>query len=452
MINNIPRIMIASVMSGGGKTTVTAALLRALNNRGLRTAAYKCGPDYIDPMYHRAASGRDSINLDMYFYGRDKLRELFAESSQSADIAVAEGVMGFYDGMSMESEKASTYETASALGMPVILVLNARGMAHTVIPIINAVSKYREDSGIKAVILNDVTEMTYKMLKPVIERETGVAAVGYIPRLTENIKSRHLGLVLPFENAETENIIAHISETIEKTVDIDSVLGIAADTKPIGYSHRNTEKKDGVKIAVAYDNAFCFYYRDNMDILERLGAEIVFFSPQKDSSLPEGACGLLLGGGYPELHAAELSANADMLRDIKNKLSSGMPTLAECGGFMYLHESMEGADGNDHRMAGVIAARAFRTDRLVRFGYAELTANSGSPYMQTGEKIKGHEFHYWDSTDNGNSCTAAKPSGKRSWSCMYAKDNIFAGFPHLCYASNTAFAERFVDKCREYKE
>lgn len=451
MINNIPRIMIVSAMSGGGKTTVTAALLRALKNRGLKTAAYKCGPDYIDPMYHRAASGRDSINLDMYFYGRDRLRELFAESSRSADIAIAEGVMGFYDGMSMESEKASSYEIAAALGMPVILVLNARGMAHTVIPIIKAIREYREDSGVKAVILNNVTEMTYKMLKTVIERETGAAAVGYIPRLAENIKSRHLGLVLPFESDETEDVIAHISEELEKTVDIDSVLRIAADIKPIEYDRKNTEKKDCVKIAVAYDDAFCFYYRDNLDMLKRFGAEIVFFSPLKDNSLPDGVHGLVLGGGYPELHARELSANTDILGDIKNKLGSGMPCLAECGGFMYLHKSMEGADGNDYRMADVIDARAFKTDRIVRFGYAEFTAEKDTPYMAAGERIRGHEFHYWDSTDNGICCTAAKPSGKRSWRCIYGNGNIFAGFPHLCYASDTAFAERFVNKCREYK-
>lgn len=450
MINKVPRIMLVSAMSGGGKTTAVCALLRALNKRGIKTASYKCGPDYIDLMHHRTASGENGINLDMFFYGKDDLKNIFSRYCCNSDIAVTEGVMGYYDGMSMESTSASSYEIAVSLGMPVVLILNARGMAYTTVPIIKSIKEFRDDSGIKAVILNNVTKMTFSMLKPVIERETGVKAVGYIPKMPYCVNSRHLGLELPFENEETERIIASSAEIISETVDIDAILKIAAEAAPIEYVLKDIKKVGNVKIAVAYDKAFCFYYRDNIELLERYGAEIEYFSPLRDKTLPDGIGGVIFGGGYPELYARELSENRTILSDIKNKLGSGMPCLAECGGFMYLHSKMEGSDGVMYSMAGMIDAQAFKTDKLVRFGYVELTADKNTPYLCAGEKIKGHEFHYWDSTDNGGCCTASKPSGKRSWICMHGFDNLFAGFAHLCYGSNTGFVQSFLKRCREY--
>lgn len=449
--NNVPRIMLASVMSGGGKTTAVCGLLRALSERGIKTASFKCGPDYIDPMYHRAASGRCGINLDIYFYGKDGIKGLFSEKSKGADIAVAEGVMGYYDGMSMENADASSYDVAAALDMPVVLVLNAKGMAYTAVSVIKAVKEFRNDSRIRAVILNNVTGMTFSMLKPVIERETGVKAIGYIPKMEHELKSRHLGLELPFENKGTEAVISKAAGIMAKTVDIDELLRTASSAGTINYEKRIVRNRGSVRIAVAYDRAFCFYYKDNIELMEKSGAEIEYFSPLYDESLPDGVSGIILGGGYPELYAKKLSGNKAMLRDIKNKISKGMPCLAECGGFMYLHDDIEGADGTIYPMAGVFKASAFRTEKLVRFGYAELTADKDNAFLKIGTKIRGHEFHYWDSTGAGDCCTAVKPSGKRSWSCMHGSGNVFAGFPHLCYGSNPEFIESFIKKCMEYE-
>lgn len=445
----IPRLVIASAMSGGGKTTAACALMRALRNKGEETAPFKCGPDYIDTMHHFEACGRQGTNLDMFFSEPEQLKELFARNTESCGIAVVEGVMGYYDGRSMESAAASTYETAKLLEAPVVLIVPARGMAYTVIPVIKGISEFRHDSGISAVILNGVTEMTYKMLKPVIEKETGIRAAGYIPKLQSSMTSRHLGLTLPWENDPA--VVEKNAGIIKDTVDLELLLDIASSAPPVSYEQRcKAMRGESVRIAVAYDRAFCFYYKENIDILKRMGAEIIYFSPISDKQLPEGAAGVIFGGGYPELHAGELSRNTEMLRDIKNKIASGMPCIAECGGFMYLHEHIEAADGKRYSMAGVIEADAVKRDRLVRFGYADIRAVSDSAYLKAGEAVKAHEFHYWDSTDSGDSCTAEKQNGKRSYGCIHMRGTMFAGFPHLYFGSNMRFAERFLEECRRY--
>ncbi|MGN0163284.1 MAG: cobyrinate a,c-diamide synthase [Candidatus Ornithomonoglobus sp.] len=445
MKSNIPRIMIASAMSGGGKTTAVCSLLKILQDGGHKTAPFKCGPDYIDPMYHRAACGRQGVNLDLFFSSCEELKTVFAENAKESDIAVIEGVMGYYDGRSMDNAAASSYDTARTLDCPVALILPARGMAYTVIPLIKGLVGQFENSRIAAVILNNVTKMTYTQLKPVIERETGIKAAGYIPRLEETLKSRHLGLVTPEETEDSEALISDTARMISETVDIDLLLELAEDADDIEYTPDKKTECGSVKIGVAYDKAFCFYYKDNMDILKKYGAEPVMFSPLKDKALPEGICGLVLGGGYPEVYAKELSKNTELLRDIKNKLNNNMPCLAECGGYMYLHSELEGEDGIIYKMADVIRARAFKTDKLVRFGYIDITGGS-----ITGA-VKAHEFHYWDSTDNGRSCMAVKPGGKRSWECVHADGNLFAGFPHLYYRSNENFVKLFTDRCIEYE-
>lgn len=445
MKSNIPRIMIASAMSGGGKTTAVCSLLRAMENMGYKTSPFKCGPDYIDPMYHRAACGKVGINLDLFFCSPEKLKTVFAENSKECDIAVIEGAMGYYDGRSMESAELSSYDTAKELGCPVVLILPAKGMAYTVVPLIKGMSEQFSNSRIAAVILNNVTKMTYMQLKPVIERETGIKAAGYIPRLDKELKSRHLGLVTPEDAYNIEDVISDTARIVSETVDIDLLIKLAENTDELDYMPEENVTYGRVKIGVAYDKAFCFYYKDNIDILKKYGAEPVMFSPLKDKALPDGICGILIGGGYPELYAKELSENTTLLRDIKNKIQNNMPCLAECGGFMYLHSELESGDGILYKMADVLKAKAFKTDKLVRFGYAEIT---GEHMLGT---IKAHEFHYWDSTDNGSACKAVKPGGKRSWECIHDKGNLFAGFPHLYYRSNEDFIKRFTDKCVEYE-
>jgi cobyrinic acid a,c-diamide synthase len=433
-------------MSGGGKTTVVSALLRILESRGHKTAPFKCGPDYIDPMFHRAACGRQSVNLDLFFSERKELKSLFYENAAECDIALIEGVMGYYDGMEIGSAKASSYDVARTLDCPTVLIIPAKGMAYTIIPLIKGMVGQFEDSKIKAVILNNVTEMTYKQLKPIIERETGVKAAGYIPSLEHTLKSRHLGLVTP--NKETEKIISEAADVISKTVDIRLLTELAENVSDFEEYENKTTEKSRIKIGVAYDSAFCFYYKDNFDLLKSMGAELVYFSPIKDNALPDDISGIIIGGGYPELYARELSDNEGMLRDIKDKIENGMPCLAECGGFMYLHSSMEDKNGISYKMAGVLQADAVKTDKLVRFGYINISGDND--FIKRGETIRAHEFHYWDSTDNGSSCRAEKPSGKRSWDCIHADKNLFAGFAHLYYRSLPCFAERFKRKCEEY--
>ncbi len=440
------RIMFASCMSGGGKTTAAAAFMRTLVNRGIGCAPFKCGPDYIDPMYHKTACGRQGVNLDLFFCSEKELKDLFSRSCAESDIAVAEGVMGYYDGMEMTSARASSYDIARVLDISVVLIIPARGMAYSVVPVIKGMTQQFRDSKIKAVILNGVSEMTFKALKPVIERETRVKAAGYIPKLADTAPSRHLGLVIP--DGETERAIVAAAELFEKCTDMDMLLEIARSAPEIKSTQNLGTQKQQVRIGVAMDEAFCFYYKDNMDILREAGAELVFFSPLHDRGLPERTDGLIFGGGYPELYARELAENKEMLGDIKQRIDGGIPCLAECGGFMYLHRELEDAEGIAYPGAGVIDGRAFKTDRLVRFGYVNITGNNSMIY--SGDTIKAHEFHYWDSTSNGAACRAVKPNGRRSWDCIHADGNLFAGFVHLYYRSCPDFVRRFIKKCREY--
>ncbi len=448
MIIDISRIAFVSAMSGGGKTTAACAIMRAMVKMGLKIAPFKCGPDYIDPMYHFAASGRESANLDLFFSAPDEIRNIFAENTENCDVAVIEGVMGYYDGRAMDSTAASTYEIVRTLGAAAVLILPARGMAYTVIPVIKGLTEFRNDSKIKAVILTGVTGMTYSMLKPVIERETGIAAAGYIPKLENTTESRHLGLTLPWENDREE--LEKNAETVKQTVDLELLIKIASEVPEICVQRRKFRSGESVKIGVAFDHAFCFYYKDNIDILKQMGAEIVHFSPLSDPCVPDDVSGIILGGGYPELYAGKLSKNTKIMKSIRENIAGGMPCIAECGGFMYLHDHIEDINGENVRMAGVINADAVKKDKLVRFGYADLTAMHDSAYLKKGETIKSHEFHYWDSNDNGNGCLAEKPSRKRSWECVHAKGKLFAGFPHIYLRSNDMFAERFLDECRRF--
>ncbi|MCH5213157.1 MAG: cobyrinate a,c-diamide synthase, partial [Oscillospiraceae bacterium] len=358
-------------------------------------------------------------------------------------LALIEGVMGCYDGMAMDSPAASSYDIASKLDCPTVLIIPARGMAYTIVPIIKGLLSEDKSHRIKAVILNGVSRMTYMQLKPVIEKETGIKAAGYIPRFDTVLESRHLGLVMPEEN--TEKIISQTAETISETIDIDLLLDIASDCAELRYTESEFNSCYDVNIGVAYDEAFCFYYKDNIDILKSMGAKITYFSPLNDKKLPDNLDGIILGGGYPEVCADKLSKNNEFLGDIKNKIQNGIPCLAECGGFMYLHSSMEGEAGKEYKMADVIKGRAFKTDKLVRFGYINVSGEN--EFIKNGECLKAHEFHYWDSTANGNDCIAVKPNGKRSWECIHASGNIFAGFPHLYYRSNLNFIRRFLSKC-----
>lgn len=457
----VPRVMIAGTNSGSGKTTIVCGILSALKKRQKKAASCKCGPDYIDPMFHSRIFDVPSKNIDLYFTDRECVRYLMMKNAKDTDITVVEGVMGFYDGMQMEKSEASSYDIARATDTPVILVVNAKGMALSVIPIIQGFLHFRKDHTIKGVILNGISKMTGKMMTEMIEKELHIKVYGCIPFLQEfQLASRHLGLVTPYELENIQKDIDTLGDMIEENVLLDELIALAEDTQPLEEKMpselesviKEAEKKRKLRIAIAWDKAFCFYYKDNLEFLQEMGCELIKFSPMSDQSIPTNVDALILGGGYPEVYAKELSENKSMKESVKNAVMQGMPCMAECGGFMYLHEKLEDEKGQSYPMAGVIEGKAVNQKKLVRFGYIQLESNHKNDYLKEGEKLKAHEFHYWDSDNNGEDFLAVKPSGKRKWYCIHAENNLLAGYPHLYFYSNLKVPLRFLEKCREYQK
>ena len=467
----IPRMMLAAPGSGSGKTLLTCGLLQALKNKGLKPASFKCGPDYIDPLFHTRVLGVPSRNLDTYFTGRELTKSLFGTHAQAADLAVMEGVMGFYDGVAGVTTEASSWDLADVTDTPVILVVNMRGMSLSVAALIRGFIQMKPESHIRGVILNQTSEFMCRQLQPLIEELCQIPVLGYVPKLTDCvIESRHLGLVTPDELTDLQERIEKLAQILAETLDLDAVIRLAKDAPDLTWKplemflpekykdavqkhtkEHVSENTAALRIGVARDEAFCFYYEDNLDLLRSLGAELVSFSPLHDEKLPENLNGFLIGGGYPELYAEQLSKNTGMRKDIQKKIADGLPYLAECGGFMYLHETMEDMNGTIWPMAGVLEGQAYDTGKLGRFGYIELTAKEEQMLGKTGAKIRAHEFHYFDSTHNGAAFHAAKPKRSRGWDCIQAGTQYAAGFPHLYYYSNPEFAVHFVETCRRYE-
>jgi len=447
----LPRIMISATSSGSGKTLVTCGLLQALVNRGMKVGAFKCGPDYIDPMFHTKVIGAKSKNLDCYFTDEDTTRYLFARTAREVDISVMEGVMGFYDGLSAASSQASSYEISKITNTPVILVVNCKGMSVSIIPIILGFLTYKKDSHIDGVILNQISERLFVEIKKKIEEELSIKVFGYVPYVKELvIESRHLGLVLPEEVWDYHRKLSELAKVLEQTLELDEILNLACNTSDLFYQSVILPRVKGKpRIAVAKDDAFCFYYEDNLQILKDMGGELIEFSPLNDNHLPEDIHGILLGGGYPELLSKQLSENITMRESIKAALQDGMPCIAECGGFMYLHRSMEDMHGHKHEMVGVIEGEVYKTNKLNRFGYIELSSNCDQILLKKEECIRGHEFHYFESTSLGKSMKAQKPNRSIEWDCIHGSKSMMVGFPHLYYYSNPAAPYRFLLKCQE---
>lgn len=462
----IPSVMIAAPSSGSGKTTITCALIGALKSRGLNVRARKCGPDYIDPMYHREMLGVPSGNLDLFFTDAATTKRLF-ETDADCDITIVEGVMGLYDGLGGISEEASSYHLAQTLDIPIILVVDVHGMGRSAIAMIKGFLLMDSSKLIKGVILNRVSSSFYKSLKTLIESELDVEVLGYFDKQKDiKIESRYLGLLLPGEVDGIKANLKKASNILKESVDIGRILELSnekadlerseAEKKQAEQTVKSSEncqdKKCGtqkIRIAVARDEAFCFYYEENLKLLKQLGAELVTFSPIYDKAIPDNVNGLLLGGGYPEKYAAELSGNQTMLKSIREAIDSGMPSLAECGGFMYLHDEISDENGKTHKMAGVIPGSCDYTGKLVRFGYISIEDCSGT-FLDSKNCIRGHEFHYYDSSNNGNSAKAKKPINGRNWDCCHISENHWWGFAHLYYESCPEFVEHFVEYCNKY--
>lgn len=448
----VPRILLGAAASGSGKTLITCGLLQALKNRKLQVTSFKCGPDYIDPMFHSRVIGTKSRNLDSFFADEDTVRYLLEKNARDCEISVIEGVMGYYDGLAGISPKASAYDVAKITKTPAVLIVNAKGMSLSAAAFIKGFVEYQEDSQIRGVILNQVSSMMYPRLKQIIEEELSIKVYGYVPVVKDCVlESRHLGLVMPEEIVDLQQKLMELAEILEKSVDIDGLLELAehAEELPVQESPVAYHTGRKIRIALAKDEAFCFFYQDNLELLEEMGAELVPFSPIHDKKLPEHIDGMLFHGGYPELYAKKLSENKEMLAAVCAAVQTGIPYMAECGGFMYLHQEMEDMEGHSWPMAGVIHGKSWRTPRLTRFGY--ITLEDGTCFGEYVGAIRAHEFHYFDSDRCGEAYTAKKPLSSRSWKCIHSDGQGMSGFPHMYYYSNLRVPEQFLRACEERK-
>lgn len=459
----VPRIIIAATNSGCGKTTITTGLLAALVKRGMKVQPFKVGPDYIDPMFHTFITGNVSRNLDSWLLDENILSYLFRKNSVGMDIAVIEGVMGLYDGYGGCTEIGSTSHISRIVNAPIILVVNGEGMSLSIGALVNGFVNFNKGVNIKGVIINNIKNSGhYHLLKEIIEEHSGLNVLGYLPRLEGySLKSRHLGLVPSDEVEDLRYKVNLLAEQMEKTIDIDLLLRIAQEAGnspklnllPHSVAFEQLEK---VRIGVAKDKAFNFYYQDNLDLLEALGAQLLYFSPLEDNRLPEGVNGLYIGGGYPEIFAKELQDNIAMKNDIKKQISKGLPAYAECGGLMYMSESLSDGDGETYEMVGLIPGKSEMTSSLQRFGYVELETIRKNTMAKPGQRIRGHEFHYSTIKMRGDIPACYKiikrrKSGVSAWKCGYKVGNLVAGYPHLHFWGNIEFAKNFINKCIEYK-
>lgn len=452
--------MITAASSGSGKTMITCGLLELFKRKGLNPLACKCGPDYIDGLFHKQVLELEGMNLDSYFEAPEELRDKYSRLSKG-HLPVVEGVMGYFDGLGGSTTRASSWEVAHILDLPAVLVVDARGASVSLAAVIKGFLEFERPMGsqIKAVIFNRISPMLYPRIRELVERETGIRAAGFVPELDFlKVGSRHLGLVLPEEIAGLREQMNRLGKCLEETIDWEFLEELGAEKEERdALEEENTEASCtaafSFRLGIAMDEAFCFYYQDNLRLLERLGGELVYFSPIHDRSLPEQLDGLILGGGYPELYCEALSLNESMREAVKKAAEGGLPVLGECGGYLYLLEELEAEDGRIWPMTGVLKGKGYKKGKNSRFGYIGVEAEKDSLYLNPGEQIRGHEFHYWDCEvlEEEWVMRAKKPVGNRSWPCIRIKNQVMAGFPHLFYPSCPAFAVRFAKACVRYK-
>lgn len=475
----MPGIMIGAPKSGSGKTMVTCGLLALLKRKGLCPTAFKCGPDYIDGLFHEKVLGVESAHLDLFFEEPEQMGAKFSRYS-SGKFAVAEGAMGYFDGLGGISLKASAWEVAYTLDLPVILVVDAHGASLSLAASIQGFldfdtrgneRKEKEAQGkgskgertggtgrnnqIRGIIFNRISPGLYESLKSEVEKRLQVPVVGYVPVMDAlKVDSRHLGLVLPGEVEGLKEQIEQLADCLEQSLDWERIVNIGGGLPGRGSRLKERVKRGdrGFRLGVAMDEAFCFYYRENLEAMEEAGADLVYFSPLHDKELPAGLGGMILGGGYPENYARKLWENRSMRQSIAEASMDGMPIHGECGGYLYLLEELEGADGETYPMAGVFKGKGYFLGRSPRFGYITLTGRRDLPFLPQGGRIRAHEFHYWNChcEEEEYEMNAVKPVGGRSWSCMRVRDQTVAGFPHLYYPSCPQWMKQFSEACIAY--
>lgn len=438
--------LVTAPQSGSGKTTVTCALLALFRKKGYDPCAFKCGPDYIDPMFHRSILDVESHNLDLFLDDEDTVKEVYNHYAALYDTAIVEGVMGHYDGLGGTTTDAGSWHVAETLDLPAVLVVHPGKNSLTMAAEIQGILNFREDSHIRGILLNDCRPAHVNYLAQMLEKETGLPVLGVLPHVENaRLESRHLGLVKADEVKDLRRKVRTLADALEENLDFDQLLSIAGNRPGHERTIENSHDVRAV-IALAADSAFDFIYRESMDVLWKAGADLYLFSPLHDKAIPEAASGLYLPGGYPELYAEQLSGNTSMLESVRNAIESGMPTIAECGGLLYLSQSIDGVP-----MVGVLPGETYKTEHPVRFGYANLQAQSDSLLFKKGETVPVHSFHYYESTLPGTDLTAVKPVTGRTWKTGYTSKSMYAAFEHFSFAGKPTLTERFIQAAVEYK-
>jgi cobyrinic acid a,c-diamide synthase len=484
-------IIIAAPNSGSGKTTVTLGLMECLKRRGLRVAPFKVGPDFIDPGYHRLVCGRPSVNLDGWICPPALVRETFAHHLADADIAVIEGAMGLFDGVSGASDQGSTAHVARITGSPVILVVDARSQARSAAALVRGFAEYDPRVRVAGVIFNNVASENHARLLREAMDSLGptVRALGFIPKDERlHIPSRHLGLLTAEENPLPGEFLDHLAEVIREQVDLALLWAVGKPQptdQPLLFDEPYPLPPPGktVRIAVARDAAFCFVYEDNLRLLREAGAELVMFSPLLDERLPEDICGIYLPGGYPELFADALETGHAMKNGIRQSIEEGMPVYAECGGFIYLTRGVERADKpspnpspegrgqgllspfggeiergidlvREYEFAGVFPVATRMLPRRKALGYREVELSGKAILGPKGTVARGHEFHYSEMEEMPAQIERLYRVRKQGYDLGtegYRYKNCLASYIHLHFGSNPGLAAAFVESCRKYK-
>ena len=452
MRNNFPRLIIAATQSGSGKTTITVGLLAALKARGLNVQAYKVGPDYIDTGWHELAIGKPSHNFDSWLVGADKLKEIFTATSTCADVSIIEGVMGLYDGG--RGGISSTAEIAKLLDTPVILVIDAKSMGTSAAAIALGFREFDKSVKLAGVILNRIGSDSHKQMIIDAFDDLGIKCFGAIRRNDEfTLPERHLGLVPTTENKAVD-ALQKICVAVEEQVEIDALINLARNSSSLEIVPAFRIPHYALRIAVAKDEAFSFYYGESLRELERLGAELVYFSPLNDTALPKNISGLIIGGGFPEMFAARLERNERLRADIRNAADKGLPIFAECGGFMYLMQRLIDFDGKSFEMCGAIDGTAIMTNKLQTVGYVEAELLSDCAIGKAGDKLRAHEFHFSKELDTSGDkifkCQRMR-TGKE-YCAGVAKKNLVASYLHIHFAGCPNAAQAFVDACKNFME
>ena len=455
-----PRLVIAAPASGSGKSVVATGLMAALA-AAHTVQGFKVGPDYIDPGYHSAATGRISRNLDGWMLPKAEAKAVFARAAVDADVAIIEGVMGLFDGYEAKTERGSTAEMAKLLAAPVILVLDVGKMARSAGALALGYQRFDPDLNVAGVICNKVASPSHAQWVTEAVESVGLPVLGCLPRDPElHIPERHLGLHMVHERDRQVNaFLTRAAELIVRHVDMDRLWSLARSAPPLEGSPaigRSSFVRPRVRMAVARDEAFCFYYEDNLDLLREAGVEIVFFSPLRDDALPPDIAGLYLGGGYPELYAARLAANRPMMDAVHAAHVAGMPIYAECGGLMVLTGSLTDLDGVSHPMLGILPGRAQMTGRL-RMGYRQVRARGDTLLLAAGESCRGHEFHYSDWVERGGESDAAydippRRPGDSVYAEGFARDNLLASYVHLHFGARPDLAPRLAERMVHWRK